>query len=193
MPSWIRFHGGSPEWVADKQRVAEAFAARAVREGRVPSPESNLLIGTTTASGRTVLPVSWLASLPGASGEARRPGDPKYDRLNADVAKCGFDHAKAGTVCVYVNHRGRAFVYEGNTRITVAAAHGVQSLAVEVQWLNGGEQVDGDASPAALTALSAEAAPIPLDQHQSARKEDSDSEDSENLPNRTSHRRYLGL
>lgn len=164
VPSWVRLHGGSAEWIRNKQRTAEAHAECAMRDGGSPRIAVNLLIGTTTASGRTILPVSWLASLPGASGESRSPGDPMYDRLHDDVAAHGFDHAKAGHIAVYVNHRGRAFIYEGNTRVAVARAHGVASLMVEVQWLNGGEQVDGDASPWALDALARSAEPIPSPQ-----------------------------
>ena len=91
--------------------------------------------------------------------EVRGPGDQGYDDLKAKVDNAGWSAEKAGTVVLVVNQRGEAFIHEGNTRIAVAAAKGIPALNTEVQWINGGEDVGGAASPARIAALAASCDP----------------------------------
>ena len=64
--------------------------------------------------------MSELKTLPGVMREQRGPGDAQYDRLVADVQARGYTHENP--VFVMVNHKGEAYLNEGNTRVAVADA-----------------------------------------------------------------------
>jgi len=93
-------------------------------------------------------PVEALAGLKGAENETRKPGDPQFDRLMKDVKKRGFLQDQDGNaVLVGVNHKGQAYLLEGNTRVAVAKAVGERTIRTEIRWFNGGEDVDGPFTP----------------------------------------------
>lgn len=131
---------GNTEWLQEKQAAAERDYAK-----------NNGIQGATTGwLGNVVeLPLSMVAGLPGARNEKRAPGDGQYDALWASVEKYGWQQ-KDSPILIEINHRGEAFITEGNTRARVAADLGKETIWAEVKWLNGGEMVQGDWSPDAL-------------------------------------------
>jgi hypothetical protein len=151
-------HGGADgkDWLRRKQRYAEEDAAAAGG----PMRKSMTGGATTATAGQQAplfLPVSELLKLPGVMGEhdKRVPGEPQYDYLNAKVKEHGYTNENP--VFVMVNHKGEAFMNEGNTRVRVAAAHGVPAVKAWVNWKNGGELVDGAWSPAKVAAMEVKA------------------------------------
>jgi len=150
---WRDNPGG--EWLRDKQEDAE-IAAQKYRS----LAAQRLLRGRTTAKATVTLPTAWLATIPGAKDEIRAPGEQGYDSLTAKVDREGWDHEKANGVVLAVNQRGEPYIYEGNTRIAVARVRGIHAMRVEVQWVNGGEDVAGPATPAKIAALVRQASDL---------------------------------
>lgn len=90
----------------------------------------------------------FLASLKGANDEVRNVSDSKYQGLLKDAQDNSFDpNQKGNRVVVGVNHKGEAYIIEGNTRAAVASELGIPSVKVEVRYWNGAETVDGPYSP----------------------------------------------
>jgi len=89
-----------------------------------------------------------LAVIPGAAGERRVPGDPKYDRLRPSIAAEGF--RQDSPILVGVNHRGEPYIIEGNTRTAVARDLGIDRIPAEVRYFAGGEGVEGPMMPELL-------------------------------------------
>ena len=99
-------YGGSEDWLSGKIKQA--------------NESKNLLDGATTALLGTskdkplFLDTDFISSLKGARDEVRKKGEPQYDRLKKTVDKEGFDPNK--TILIEVNHKGEAYIIEGNTR-----------------------------------------------------------------------------
>jgi hypothetical protein len=154
------------EWLADKQARAETGMAGSPSgigmTGRGVSGSVTATAGVRQAADAEpmTLPVEALRDLPGVNGEAPAPGQPKYDALSASVAENGWQ--EPGAILIMVNHKGEAFIAEGNNRVAIAAREGVDRIPVEIQWRNGGERADGPLSPARVAALEAPAAPRTL-------------------------------
>lgn len=130
------------DWLARKQREAETRMA----EADPGTASSKGLSGSITAYSRNkfMLDVEELRKLAGAMDEVRQPGVSKYDDLNKKVQDEGWDPGQKGNaVVIGVNHRGEAFLLEGNTRVAVAADNGISEIRAEVRWFNGGEEVSG--------------------------------------------------
>lgn len=138
--------GGS--WLERKQRAAE--------ESMESSPRDKGLSGATTAhAGMDVpmyLPVSELRQLRGRNDEQPRPGNGKYDALERSVRARGYTNENP--VFVMVNHKGQAYLNEGNHRVAVASAHNVERVKAWVYWQNGGEEVQGAWSPANVARMA---------------------------------------
>lgn len=131
--------GGSPEirtdnpggdWLRYQQEDAEDRLSR--RGGRGVS-------GAVTASARLRVDPAAAARIPGAMGENRTEGDPQYDALLESVKAEGFDD-RGGPILIGVNHHGKPFIIEGNTRAAVGRDTGVASISAEVRWYAGGEE-----------------------------------------------------
>lgn len=147
-PSLVRVDNPGGAWLAEKQQYAEEVMAQ--QHSVLRSSRAKGLVGPSTAFTTTpvFLPTELLASLPGASGENRVPGDPKFDQLDRLVQNYGFKEDQDGNaVLVGVNHLGQAFLIEGNTRTAVAASRGIKRIRAEVRWFNGGETADGPITP----------------------------------------------
>ena len=86
-----------------------------------------------------------ISSLKGARGEVRKKGETQYDRLKETVDKEGFDPNK--TILIEVNHKGEAYIVEGNTRAALAKELGVPNIKAEIRYKNGAELVDSPFSP----------------------------------------------
>jgi len=146
LPGYWRDNPGG-DWLTDHRADAEWGAAN-----RSHPVSKKMLRGRTTAKVAVTLPTDWLSKIPGAMDERRAPGDRNYDHLVATVDTEGWNQTEA--VVLVVNQRGQPFVYEGNTRIAVAVAKGIPTIKTEVQWLNGGEDEDGPATPAKIAAMT---------------------------------------
>ena len=133
--------GFSPDWMADKQRYADETYAR-----------TKGITGSVSGYFRQPIMLSTEAvrSVPGLMDENRRVGDPQYDALMQSVTESGWTHSTKDAVLIGVNHRGEAYVIEGNTRAAVAEANGQPYLYGEVRWFNGAETVPGSWSPEAV-------------------------------------------
>ena len=141
------------DWEARKQRVAEQEQAEAITRGELTGSEARMTQGSTTQTIRRVeIPVEKLRTLEGLNGEQPAPGEPKYDALRKSVDENGFDRKKVGLPIIYVNHKGEAFIAEGNNRVAVAAEEGVTSLPVEIQYRNGAEKAPGVFAPEQILA-----------------------------------------
>ena len=111
-----------------------------------------LLDGATTAFLGTTrdkplfLDIDFISSLKGASDEVRKKGDLKYDRLKKSVDEEGFNPERS-EILIEVNHKGEAYIVEGNTRVTLAKELGVPNIKAEIRYKNGAELVDGPFSP----------------------------------------------
>ena len=127
-------------------------------EERYADTEPSMLRGPITANlgSRNTdmfLSTDELTQLPGAMGETRGPGDPNFDRLLEQIKTEGFDPDQAGNkVVVGVNHKGEAYLMEGNTRAAVAKELGIPNIKTEVRYWNGGEMIDGPYKPEAVAA-----------------------------------------
>lgn len=132
-------------------------------EERYADTEPSMLRGPITANlgSRNTdmfLSTDELTQLPGAMGEARGPGDPNFDRLLEQIKTEGFDPDQAGNkVVVGVNHKGEAYLMEGNTRAAVAKELGIPNIKTEVRYWNGGEMIDGPYKPEAVAARASDA------------------------------------
>jgi hypothetical protein len=136
------------EWEARKQRVAEQEQAEEIANGNLTGTGARMTRGSTTQTIRRVeIPVEKLRTLEGVNGEQPAPGKPKYDALRKSVDENGFDRKRASLPIIYVNHKGEAFIAEGNNRVAVAAEEGVTSLPVEIQYRNGAEKAQGAFAP----------------------------------------------
>ncbi len=159
-PSLIQYDNPGGDWLAQKQARAEENMARTDLSVLRSSMKKGISGATTAWSGPVFLPTSLLKDLPGASGENRRPGDPKFDQLDRLVQNYGFKEDQDGNaVLVGVNHKGEAYLIEGNTRTAVAASRGIERLRAEVRWFNGGETADGPITPEIVEQLG-EPAPL---------------------------------
>ena len=129
--------GGS--WLAEKQARAEADLAEGGKGIRGADTASIGLRQPIT------LPVEMLSQLRGVNDEVRAPGNAKFDELAQSVDQQGYTNESP--VVVVVNHRGEAFLNEGNTRVAVAKSRNVDRIAATVYWMNGAEQTPGAWSP----------------------------------------------
>ena len=141
---------GGEDWVKKQQRYAEEDAARggsgATKKFFNGPITANL--GGMDNNKALFLDSKFLASLKGANDEVRNVSDSKYQGLLKDAQDNSFDpNQKGNRVVVGVNHKGEAYIIEGNTRAAVASELGIPSVKVEVRYWNGAETVDGPYSP----------------------------------------------
>ena len=132
--------GPNDRYIPGKQREAQ----RDIDDG------GKGLNGAATAYVRDIsLPVDMLADIPGALDEKPGPGNGKYDDLLASVTEDGF--RQDSPIMIRVNHLGKPYVMEGNNRLAVAKATGVERIPVEISWMNGAEAAAGPLTPKAVT------------------------------------------
>lgn len=104
------------------------------------------LSGSTTGFGRVDLPVAMLKDLRGVNNEDVRASGKLDDLIGSMLG----GYKPDSRIMVWVNHKGEAYLYEGNHRVAAAAEVGIDKIPVEVQWRNGAEDLVGDFSPNAL-------------------------------------------
>jgi hypothetical protein len=140
----------SQKYAQKKQKAAEDGAKK---KGASPSAKK-LVNGPQTGFIGTdpkkplFLNTDFVASLKGVNDEVIGPSNAKYRAIKESVEKEGFDpDQKGSTVLIDVNHKGEAFIAEGNNRAAVAKEFGVPSVKAEVRYYNGAEEVDSAVSP----------------------------------------------
>lgn len=130
---------GDTEWLAKQQKNASL------------QPDGRALKGSLTAwtTKPVELPLSFLRQLPSVTPTT----DSKIERLEKRVAKVGW---KPQPITVKVNHRGEAFIENGNARLIVARGEGESSIPVNIEWMNGAEISDTPWSPNRLYQFAQE-------------------------------------
>lgn len=135
------------DWLAKKQSYAFEYPRMKGIDGAIT--------GWMGGKSDLFLPTHVLKSIEPLNNEKRVAGEPRFDDLMSSVSKEGFDpHQKGNKVVVAVNHRGKPFILEGNTRVAVAHAMGVPSVKAEVRYWNGAEEADGPMHPDKVLAMA---------------------------------------
>jgi hypothetical protein len=127
--TWRDNPGGS--WLAEERADDEE---RYQNGRRVP--------GTPTGGFEGHMPMEMIGKLPGLNDEHLNRQilhDFKSDPIRDSVKSEGIKEA----VFINVNHRGDAFISEGNHRTALAREFGFKSIPVEVRYYGGGEDVPG--------------------------------------------------
>jgi hypothetical protein len=138
------------EWLEHKQRVADETYSE--RRGITGSTTATLGSGDKDM----FLPTDFMRRIPGLLDERRVPGEVQYERLMQDVRERGFlPDQDRNRIVLGINHRGEAFIIEGNTRTAVASDLGIPNVRVEVRYKNGGEMVEGPFSPDNIARIAA--------------------------------------
>jgi hypothetical protein len=138
------------EWLENKQRVADETYGQ--RRGITGSTTATLGSGDKDM----FLPTDFMRRIPGLLDERRVPGEVQYERLMQDARERGFLPDQDGNrIVLGINHRGEAFIIEGNTRTAVASDLGIPNVRVEVRYKNGGEMVEGPFAPDNIARIAA--------------------------------------
>jgi len=155
-PATKGYEGGK-EWLESKQKTAEDRAKNSSEENSTGKLLSGSITGYMGQDFKRPLFLSteMLSKLKGANDEKRYVGEGRYDLLRKRVDKEGFDPEQkysseddyGNAIVIGVNHKGEAFIIEGNTRVAVAKDLDVPSIRAEVKYYNGAEEVDGPYSP----------------------------------------------
>lgn len=140
--------GAGRAQVSPEVAAMQAEAEQTAQDSGLATAQA-MVEGTATRTAENVmLPVELLQTIPGTINESRGPGDRQYDGLLAAVETDGWRNEFP--VDVRVNHRGKAYIVDGNTRVAVAAARGLSEIPANVQWMNGAENVDSPLTPAVV-------------------------------------------
>lgn len=141
----VGFDVPSEEWLKEKQ-----FSALLRVEGSngqyraVNNPFAKLLRGSVTAYTKepVMVPVNFLSKLWGANNENLLVPSQldKIHNLFTKISSEGWSNKYP--ILVQVNQFGDAFIAEGNTRVRIAHALGIDEIPVVIEWINGGERVD---------------------------------------------------
>jgi hypothetical protein len=149
---------GNTDWAKQKQAVAEKYA----REGGKSAQK--LLSGPQTAflgidsKKPLYLDTDFLSTLKGANDEVTDMSNPKYVDLKKSVEEEGFlPDQKGNKILIGINHKGEAFIMEGNNRVAIAKEFGAPSVKAEVKYYNGAEEVDGPYSPQNILKYASQA------------------------------------
>ena len=155
-PATKGYEGGE-EWLESKQKTAEDRAKNSSEENSTGKLLSGSITGYMGQDFKRPLFLSteMLSKLKGANDEKRYVGEGRYDLLRKRVDKEGFDPEQkysseddyGNAIVIGVNHKGEAFITEGNTRVAVAKDLDVPSIRAEVKYYNGAEEVGGPYSP----------------------------------------------
>jgi hypothetical protein len=149
---------GNTDWAKNKQASAEKYA----KEGGKSAQK--LLSGPQTAflgidnKKPLYLDTKFLSTLKGANDEVTDMSNPKYVDLKKSVEEEGFvPDQKGNKIMVGINHKGEAFIMEGNNRVAIAKEFGAPSVKAEVRYYNGAEEVDGPYSPQNILKYASQA------------------------------------
>ena len=141
------------DWLANKQSYAFEYPRMKGIDGAIT--------GWMGGKSDLFLPTHVLKSIEPLNNEKRVAGEPRFDDLMSSVSKEGFDpHQKGNKVVVAVNHHGKPYLLEGNTRVAVAHAMGVPSVKAEVRYWNGAEEADGPMHPDKVSDMASDSPDI---------------------------------
>ena len=141
--------GFSDDWMSTKQRYAEEDAAKGSLGATKKFFNGSITATIGGSSSQDMfLDTKFVSSLKGANDEVRNLNDIKFQELKKDILKEGFDPDQKGNkILIGVNHKGDAFILEGNTRAAIAKEQNIPSVKTEVRYWNGAETVDGKYTP----------------------------------------------
>jgi hypothetical protein len=152
-PSFEQDYIPSEEWLKDKQEEAE----RAISTGRKDTYGKGVMTSQTARFNLVNLPVSDLYTLPGANQEQQRREDTttgKNIRLEAEIGIPSNFDTKKHPIHVLVNHKGEAYISEGNHRLAYAKRHGIKNVFAKIDYVAGGERANGPMSPDKVKSLA---------------------------------------
>lgn len=139
------------EWLARKQADAEKDMVEYAGED---TARAKGLRGSVTGWYGKILPLptDFLDTIPGAMGEEKFRNDPTATkRAMMDKAieegKENEIFNEENPIMIGVNHKGQAFILEGNHRVGVAKTQGRPFVHAEFKYFNGGEKAQGAFSP----------------------------------------------
>lgn len=134
----LRIDNPGGDWLKhEKERVESG--------GRTEhGPFSRIGSVTGSYSKPALIPVSLLSKLKGMQGEQSRVRQRSLDYATDTLNNTG---KVTHPPFININHRGEAWVNEGNHRIMAAAKLGVSHLPVEIRYYNGGEDAEGELHP----------------------------------------------
>lgn len=159
-PAILKTDNPGGQWLQDKQAEAEANMAKGEESSRGRG------LGTVTGwfpGGPVNVSVAILDQLEGVMGEhrTRDTSSGKLPPVLESMEKSGYDQSQP--IFVTVNHKGEAFISEGNHRLAAAKALGIENIPVEIRYYNGGETAPGLMNPDSLTKPNLLAQPALLD------------------------------
>lgn len=148
----FNIHRSNPggEWLLRKQAIADREMEE--NRGRKGSHAKGVFGPDTAVIRNVVIPTVSLAVLDGVNDEIPLPGDVKYDRLAASVEENGYTHENE--IVLWVNHRGGAWIAEGNNRVALALRKDIPGLRTTIWYFNGGEEVNGPFHPDRVRELT---------------------------------------
>lgn len=154
-PSFEQDYIPSEEWLKDKQEEAE----RAISTGRKDTYGKGVMTSQTARFNLISLPVSYLYTLPGANQEQQRRENTttgKNIRLEAEIGTPSNFDTKKHPIHVLVNHKGEAYISEGNHRLAYAKRHGIENVFAKIDYVAGGERANGPMSPDKVRSLASD-------------------------------------
>ena len=154
-PSFEQDYIPSEEWLKDKQEEAE----RAISTGRKDTYGKGVMTSQTARFNLINLPVSHLYTLPGANQEQQRRENTttgKNIRLEAEIGTPSNFDTKKHPIHVLVNHKGEAYISEGNHRLAYAKRHGIGNVFAKIDYVAGGERANGPMSPDKVRSLASD-------------------------------------
>lgn len=119
--------------------------------------------GSVTGSfknNKILVPVDILKKIPGARGEQQNVRKESLEYLKKEMDAGQLPKLESGEdylPFIVVDHRGKAFINEGNHRIMAAENLGFDYLPIEIKYLNGGELAESVLSPTNLAKYTLEA------------------------------------
>ncbi len=137
-PPGFRVDNPGGRWLRDKKKAAQA----ALNDPDVPlhSVSGRGLRGSPTATAGMEDPLllspKFLRQFKGVMGESPQAGGAKFDEL---LPQLETDRQVKSAVLIGVNHKGEAYIIEGNNRIAIADKLGIDEIPVWIQWYNGAE------------------------------------------------------
>lgn len=93
---------------------------------------------------------SILRNVPGLNGEHHFRESPNSKRIDDTIGHPSNFDSQNHPIMIGVNHRGRAYVIEGNHRLGYAIKHRIPVIHAEIKYYNGGERVNGPFHPSKL-------------------------------------------
>lgn len=138
----------SDRWEKDKQEEAE----RAMKERKGRGHLGKGLVGDPSARWKepVKIPVEHIKNLKGSADEheyRHKPDDSKTRHLEQDVGHPSKFNTRDHPLDIRVNHKGEAFVHNGNHRLEYAKRHGITHVHAYLQYHAGGEKAKGVLHP----------------------------------------------